>query len=171
MRHRQQRLLLILIAISCVLQIGVLFNTSIPLGVPGEWTWTRIPSGTVNSFNVGFSLLILMLYYVFLRWGAYWIERSSIPLKTVLLTLLCLASTTVIWNLKSVPGNIFGHAGMTWVTYYPRMSGYFTEAISGDETTLEFLSNYEQTAKQGDYLHQGTHPPGLILYSGNQPGW
>ncbi|MBL4886725.1 MAG: hypothetical protein JKY95_19640, partial [Planctomycetaceae bacterium] len=160
----QQRILLLLLIVGCVLQIVMLLGTSIPLGVPGEWAWSRLPQDAVNYFNLVFTVLIILLYYLFLRWGAKKIQRCSSLHKTALLVMLSLASMTVLWNLKAVPGNIFGHSGMTWVTYYPRMSGYFTQAVSGEQTTQEFLANYEQAAAEGDYLHQGTHPPGLILY-------
>ncbi len=164
MLSRQQKYLMMLLIAGSVVQAGLLLASSIPLGVPGEWTWSRVPAGTVPVFNLGCTVVVLLIYYAFVRWGTSCIESCSRLQKGALLFALCLASMTVLWNLKAVPSQIFGHAGMSWVTYYPRMSGYFTQAVSEKESTAQFLANYEQTAREGDYLHQGTHPPGLILY-------
>ncbi len=164
MTPRQQKYLMILLIAGTAIQAFVLLTRTIPLGVPGEWVWLRVPAGTVLAFNLGCTLIVLLLYFVFLRWGISIISRCRLLKKSALLVALCLASMTVMWNLKAIPGHVFGQAGMSWVTYYPRMSGYFTEAVSGEQSTSQFLANYEQTARVGDYLHQGTHPPGLILY-------
>ena len=164
MTPRQQKYLMILLIAGTAIQTFVLLTRTIPLGVPGEWVWLRVPAGTVLAFNLSCTLIVLLLYFVFLRWGISIISRCTLIKKNALLVALCLASMTVMWNLKAIPGHIFGHASMSWVTYYPRMSGYFTEAVSGKQSTSQFLANYEQAATEGDYLHQGTHPPGLILY-------
>ncbi|MBR9803769.1 hypothetical protein GYB59_19695, partial [bacterium] len=66
-----------------------------------------------------------------------------------------------LWTIRGLTVDIFGHSGQTWVTYYPRMSGYFTQVATTNESLSEFLDGYEEEVRQGDYLHQGTHPPGL----------
>ncbi len=161
---RRQKLLMLLFIAGAVVQAFILLARSIPLGIPEEWVWHRIPAGTVLGFNLICAIIVLLLYFLFLRWGMKNIGRCSSLSRNGLLVALSIASVVVMWTLKAIPGHIFGQAGMSWVTYYPRMSGYFTEAVTGEWSTKQFLQNYEQTAREGDYLHQGTHPPGLILY-------
>jgi hypothetical protein len=65
--------------------------------------------------------------------------------------------------MSSVPG-IAGLQRSHFVLYYERSSGYFWQARYDVQSTRELLARYEDFVAQGDYLHQGTHPPGLILF-------
>ncbi|WP_237225823.1 hypothetical protein [Rubinisphaera sp. JC750] len=155
------RLLLWLLPAAAILQIGVLAAGSIPLGVPGEWTWLRVPADSLGDL-AWFPLVLTTLFYA----GWLWLgeERVADAPRRVFcfwLLLLTLLGAVQLWTIRGLTPDIFGHSGQTWVTYYPRMSGYFTQVATTNESLSEFLDGYEEEVRQGDYLHQGTHPPGL----------
>jgi len=85
---------------------------------------------------------------------------------------LLVASLGTLWLLAlihSAPtGFDLSKAG--YVLYYPSSSGYFTQARQHTtaarvthRSPSAWLADYEQTVAQGDVLHLGTHPPGLVL--------
>lgn len=140
-----------------------------PLGVAGEWTWSELPASAV-SLIVG--LLIGLLGAAYLTAVHHLTSRYETAtsrgrmLLAVVLAILGFGFAT--WARAPVDwlDTAAGRSRDPWVLYSPGASGYFTEArlIS---STSDFLANYEATVAQGDYLHQGTHPPGLIvLYRG-----
>ncbi len=51
-----------------------------------------------------------------------------------------------------------------WVLYYPAHEGYFEQARYEMRDVSSYLAGYEKQTAGGDYLHLGTHPPGLILF-------
>ena len=76
-----------------------------------------------------------------------------------------LAVAGFVW-LGVVQSAVPGIAGLTkthFVLYFPRSSGYFYQARYEVQDTREFLAGYEDLLAQRDYLHIGTHPPGLTL--------
>ncbi len=165
--HKQSFLSLLVIAATIaitLLQVIVLTSTHLPLGVSGEWVWPRIPAGNTELLAVMFTILLCTGYLTLLWMGSRWFDQSGRVRIAMGLLLLVIASWILIPTLRSVPAGIYGTAGSSWVTYYPRMSGYYTAAMNNEETSTEFLAGYEDVVRQGDYLHQGTHPPGLILY-------
>ncbi|MEZ5950657.1 MAG: hypothetical protein R3C12_15865 [Planctomycetaceae bacterium] len=159
-----RRVLLIAIPAGALLQIVLLLVPQVPLGIPGEWTWSRTPTGTTNPISLLLTALLLTAYLLFLRFGSLRISAATGWRRLGWCLLLWLFACMPMWSLRGLSDGIYGHAGLTWVTYYPRMSGYFTQASqhNGDLTSL--LRGYENTVREGDYLHQGTHPPGLPIY-------
>ncbi|WP_339742565.1 hypothetical protein [uncultured Rubinisphaera sp.] len=165
--HQQPYLSLIVMASTLtitLLQVIVLTSSYLPLGVSGEWVWPRIPAGNTDLFAGLFTVILSMGYLALLWLGIRWLDQAGRVRIAMGLVGLVFASLILIPTLRSVPAGIYGTAGTSWVTYYPRMSGYYTEAMHIEETYSEFLADYEDLVRQGDYLHQGTHPPGLILY-------
>ena len=145
-------------------QVGLL-NSPVPLGVPGEWVWTRMAAGFWSPLMLLVCLLLLAAYIGYLRWGAGLISRVSARQRVALLLGMWGLGSLLFWQIRGIPEEVYGHPGLTWVTYYPRMTGYFTQARESTDVPLtEFLAGYEATVAAGDYLHQGTHPPGLPLY-------
>jgi hypothetical protein len=51
-----------------------------------------------------------------------------------------------------------------WVLYYPAHEGYFDQARYVMRDVPSYLATYEKRMSQGDFLHLGTHPPGLMLF-------
>lgn len=66
--------------------------------------------------------------------------------------------------LAAVPG-IGGLSRLPFVLYYPRTSGYFWQARYEVDDLGRFLAEYRESISDSDdpenYLHIGTHPPGL----------
>ncbi|MCG6154709.1 hypothetical protein [Rubinisphaera margarita] len=150
-----------------LLQVVVLSLTSLPLGVPGEWTWPRIDEASPQIIELIVASVLLAALGGLTFWGLRFFREERKDDRVIRAG--CLAGMVVlaflmIGAVRSIPIGIHGTAGTTWVTYYPRMSGYYTEAMKEDRSTGEFLAGYEQVVREGDFLHQGTHPPGLILY-------
>ena len=50
-----------------------------------------------------------------------------------------------------------------WILYDKYASGYFFEATFNVTSTQQMLADYESRMAEGDVLHEGTHPPGLLL--------
>jgi hypothetical protein len=159
------RWLLSLIA-GAALTAAFLLATDVPLGVPGEWTWKRPDfTGLHRDALLGALAALIMLagYFVLLHFGRKAVERSS-PFQTAgWLAALTFCGVAVGFALESVtPGN-YPAAKHAWVLYDPGSSGYFFEAAHSKQSTGEFLRGYEAKMAEGDVLHIGTHPPGLIL--------
>ena len=54
-----RRVLLIAIPAGALLQIVLLLVPQVPLGIPGEWTWSRTPTGTTNPISLLLTALLL----------------------------------------------------------------------------------------------------------------
>ena len=140
----------------------LIWCSAIPLGVPGEWTWTRSPIAD----DFWFSLLPACIWAAILGtvvWiGSRRIETSRTLERITWLATLFTASYGMLDALREAAPPEFRAAKIAWVLYYRGSSGYFTEARQiGD--TRQFLAHYTDELKKGDVLHQGTHPPGLIV--------
>lgn len=136
-----------------------------PLGVPTEWVWKPI-SGSAVTLVV--AILIALVgavvvlgvdklasrYAASSRWKRFlW----AMGLAVVAFAWLATVREPIDW-LKTAAGR----SRDPWVLYMPGASGYYTAATEVESRT-EFLSGYDEFVAEGDFLHQGTHPPGLIL--------
>lgn len=149
--------------LAVLLQVGLLSST-LPLGIPNEWVWSRVPAGSTIGFGVLVNLLCLGCYLAFVWGGSRFVPLASRRERLGWLAGLLILGCLSMWTMRGQSVGVYGHAGLPWVTYYPRMSGYFTQAAQHEGTLQELLAGYEQTVREGDYLHQGTHPPGLPIY-------
>jgi methylthioxylose transferase len=91
--------------------------------------------------------------------------RPPSPRTAAWLAGLCLGG--FLWMLAllaAVPG-IGGLSRLPFVLYYPRTSGYFWQARYEVDDLGRFLAEYRESISDSDdpdnYLHIGTHPPGL----------
>lgn len=134
-----------------------------PLGVPREWEWSRIePTGDSIATLAG-PVIFAAMMLAFVWAGAQRLERAR---RLELWAWLCgLASLAFgwMWVAQEAAPQGFGLAKAAWVLYYPGSSGYFTQARYHVRGAHELLQRYEQQMAQGDVLHIGTHPPGLIV--------
>lgn len=142
----------------------LLWGSDRPLGVPGEWTWPRIPFDAETIAGWLTALLAGALYFAFVLFGGRRIEHSGRGLAGLWVCALILVGAGWLFSLiSSVPG-IAGLPRTHFVLFYERSSGYFWQARYEVDSTAEFLAGYEERMAEGDYLHIGTHPPGLTLF-------
>ena len=156
-------LLLVLIGVTSICSVVLLWVTEVPLGVPGEWTWARISPSADALPEILFLVGTAILYLGFVGWASRLITHCR-PRRTALVlgSLVVLGFTWLAAVQAAVPG-IAGLSKSPFVLYYPRSSGYFWQARYEVATTTEFLTGYEELMAERDYLHIGTHPPGLTL--------
>lgn len=150
-----------------ILEIGLLAGTRIPLGIPGEWTWQRLPGG---DYSVGLWLLSAIwvlpagaFYLAVCHFGYADISKRSLPGRSAWLVLLAVASLVWLWCLIDANRDSLHRLGRgPIVHYYDAFSGYFHDARRPDDFAGA-LANYERKMSQGNVLHIGTHPPGLMI--------
>ena len=149
-----------------VLTAAITLPSELPLGVPAEWTWTRlsfpadiaelldrlVPALTVGAILAGGS-----------EWIARRIHRFGSGRRLVCLILLCIGMAGWLTSVLRTTGTPHRELRPLWVLYDRSMTGYFLNAVEDRRTTSEILRSYEATMLEGDVLHQGTHPPGLLL--------
>lgn len=156
----------LIIFAAAAISIGLFSLTEIPLGIPGEWTWNRIRYSGGAWLTLPSVLLALATFAVFalVAWaGARRVTESS--RAELFGWLLALMATGFAWlhAVQNTPPAGLDAAKFPFVLYYPSSSGYFFKASYEIENTADFLRDYEETVRNGDTLHEGTHPPGLFV--------
>ena len=157
------RLVLIAAIAGLATTIGLLWLADVPLGVPGEWTWPRIAYSAEHVWGWMAAGVSAVIYVCFVAAAATRIEQCGRFARSV--WLVSLAAAGMIW-LAAVQSAVPGIAGLPkthFVTYYQGSSGYFWQARYDVDETREFLAGYEDLLAERDFLHIGTHPPGLTL--------
>jgi methylthioxylose transferase len=146
----------------------VLWIPGIPLGVPGEWVWSRIPFVPGESMLLALGIVSALgvggLYLGLVAFGATRVEQAGRWESAGWLAALVAAGFAWLWALQespAAPQYALGKSG--WVLYFHAHEGYFEQARYVMRDVPSYLAGYEQEMSQGDYLHLGTHPPGLIL--------
>lgn len=155
----------IVVVIAAAAQIVLLWGTAIPLGIPGEWTWPRIPIDSETLIGLAAGTAWGAGYLGFVWLGARRIERARSAERSLWLIGFILAAAFWLGGvLTSLPG-VTGLMRIPFVLYYPRTSGYFWQAAYEVESLPEFLAGYQEaisdSSEPDNYLHIGTHPPGL----------
>lgn len=153
----------LLLFIPAAAAIGLIWWTEVPLGVPGEWTWARAAPSPPVVVTFAQVLLAGIGYLWFVWFGANRIERSRPISRAAWLVGLVLAGIGWLWTAQEAAPEGLQLSKAAWVLYFPGPSGYFTEARKDARPVDEFLGDYEQRMSEGEVLHIGTHPPGLIV--------
>jgi methylthioxylose transferase len=159
--------------------IVFLWGTAVPLGVPGEWVWERIPLADLGGSLIAGALVALVgaVYVAFVARGAsrfgtrinattmadHPVRETSVLARSAWLSGLVVTGFVWLFAVQSLPPMPYGLSKSSHVLFSPGSSGYFFEARHGGWTTAEFLASYEGRMREGDVLHVGTHPPGLFL--------
>jgi hypothetical protein len=148
---------------------GVLRDREIPLGVPGEWTWSRLGEQIEPvAVDVGLAAVGLGLFAGFAAIGrrdlgrlgpqpARWREGGWVAGLVAAGVLAQLAAMTA-----SPPGYGIAKAVTLAMT---GSSGYYHVAREEMADPMAFLRDYPEWIKGQDVYHVGTHPPGLFVLS------
>lgn len=162
--RRIPRFWLVLIG-ATALSIGVVWSRAIPLGVPGEWEWSRaIPnSGIELAFTLAGGAIAAAAYLGLVSLGAQHIVRAGRSVRAAWLLGLWAAGFAWLWVAQESAPEGYQLSRASWVLYFRGTSGYFSEARYTAASTQELLAGYTERMSKGDVLHIGTHPPGLIL--------
>ena len=156
------------IAALSALSVAILWLTDVPLGISGEWVWTRInyQDQAAEALLGLVQLAIVGVIYLAVAWfGLRRIAHCGRPELTVWLCGLALAGFGWLVGVQEGAAIEYRLSKAPFVLYYPASSGYFHTARHDVDNVPNLLNSYEERMEQGDVLHEGTHPPGLfVLY-------
>jgi hypothetical protein len=151
-----------ILAPSMAVIAGVVWG-SFALGVPGEWTWGRV-TPTLPLWLALVSLLIAAALYLGFVWiGAQRVERSRLWEMPAWIFGLTVCGFAWLWIAQEAAPENYQLSKAVWVLYFRGSSGYFSEANDAAGDLTAYLAGYERKMAEGDVLHIGTHPPGLIV--------
>jgi hypothetical protein len=143
-----------------------LHGRAFPLGVPGEWTWERLPAGVGQSwFEWAIGLACVGLYggLVALGEGAFG-ERSRRWSRGLWLAALGASAIVLQLALQWCAPAGYGPSKWAFALHAPGSNGYFAVARTDQLDDLpRFLRAYPEWVATQDALHVGTHPPGLFV--------
>ena len=172
-----RRVTAIALGLASAVAVGVLWGTDWPLGVPGQWTWERIPYGESNRFGSllgAFQALLSVVAVVLAGWAGErlmprprhgQLPRAGVP-AVCLIGLIFTGFLSQQLLQQSLPPG-YGIERSPWVLYYPGSSGYYFEArrVTSMENFRErYLGVLTDPSPHRRTLHLGTHPPGLFLF-------
>ncbi|MBW3538806.1 MAG: glycosyltransferase family 39 protein [Planctomycetes bacterium] len=166
MSARRLLTLAALLAAACML---VLWAGGVPLGVPGEWTWLRIRYGGEGRAaelvsGIAAAALSLALYVGFCWLGARRMSDQHSRAETAGWVLaLTAAGFAVVSSVRQAAPASYGWDAAPIILYSRGASGYFAIAREDVPDVATLLRGYEARMREGDLLHVGTHPPGLIV--------
>lgn len=159
---RRNAILLIAVLATVVL----LLLTGVPLGVPGEWVWKRqqVPEDLAAVLDrLSMPLLTGTLLVFFCRLVDNRITEASRLLRVTYLFVLVLGAVCWLSGVRQAAASPHREIRPLWVLYDKYASGYFFNAAFSTTSTRELLATYEERVAEGNVLHEGTHPPGLLL--------
>lgn len=154
-----------------IVTVAVLWLTEIPLGVPGEWVWSRIPYDSAAAWDlIPSGMLCGFVAFCYLGFVLRGFDRIASASRFSLagwLSGLTVLGFFWLFAVQLSPPAPYGLSKSAWVLYYPMASGYFHEARFREEPVSDYLADYEADIQTDDpsrrVLHHGTHPPGLFL--------
>ena len=134
-----------------------------PLGVRGEWEWSRVEPAFPLWLAILPPLVAAGIYLAFVRRGARRIEQSRQSALWIWLAGLSIAGFAWLWVVQESAPQGYQLSKAAWVLYFRGSSGYFSEAHDNATDLTAYLAGYEKKMAEGDVLHIGTHPPGLVV--------
>ncbi|HEU5115686.1 MAG TPA: hypothetical protein VFT74_03340 [Isosphaeraceae bacterium] len=161
-----------MLSLGLMIGFAVAVSTHVlPLGVPGEWEWSRLHDPVWTSPAQGLLLgllgsVVLALYAGFVFWGFRDLSRAETSKggRALWVSALAVASVLTQIGLQSAAPEGFGLTKWTFSLHSSGSNGYYTLARSDAMSDpARFVRQYPGWIKKQDSLHVGTHPPGLFL--------
>jgi hypothetical protein len=143
--------------------IGGLIELPITLGVQGEWEWDRVTLVEPLAVALLLPTIVGALYLGFVWLGSSRIDRGGRIGLSLWLAGLAVGGFAWLWVVQEAAPDNYQLSKAVWVLYFRGSSGYFSEAREEADDLSTYLARYEQKMREGDVLHLGTHPPGLIV--------
>ena len=137
-----------------------------PLGVAGEWVWPRqeLPSNLLDALDrLIWPLVCGSAVVAFCAWGERRIDNVGRIQRGLLV--LGLTGLSFLWlnSVRQAAPSPHRELRPIWILYDKYASGYFYNATFNVTSTQQMLADYESRMAKGEVLHEGTHPPGLLL--------
>ena len=156
----------LLILFTTVIGAGLVLAPWPPLGVSGEWVWPRheLPTDVAEALDrLIWPLICGSVIVTFCAAGLRQIDRGGSMQRRLLL--LGLTGLSFLWlnAVRQAAPSPHRELRPIWILYDKYASGYFFEATFNVTSTRQMLADYESRMAKGDVLHEGTHPPGLLL--------
>jgi hypothetical protein len=151
-------------ALLVTLLLVVSRTKAIPLGVRGEWEWSRISElPTPHGFLM--AVLAVAFYCGFAGLGLRALEAKTVTrLREAcwLSGLLAAAIVVQVLILSAAPDE-YDLTKWAYVNCFTASTGYYKIAKEqAVDDPWRFLAEYPDWIQKQDSLHIGTHPPGLI---------
>lgn len=162
-RPRMAGLWLLLSAIGVAATWWLLWGTSLPLGIPDQWTWVRLSLEPDVPWNLLLAIPFAVGYGVLVWQGRRRLDRAGTSETALFLVALGLAGFAWLWVIQESGPTAQRLSKGPFVLFYPQSSGYFYKVRYEGADATTFLARYEDLMAEGDVLHVGTHPPGLFL--------
>lgn len=147
--------------------IWLLWDSDLPLGVPNEWVWDRIPfdANERQETSLGWAIagLSTVIYLLFCLFADRRVLEANRWELTGWLAGLVIVGT--VWHgiAQDCPPDPHRLSKTGWVLWYHGFQGYYEEAKGRASQEPDYLARYADRMREGDVLHFGTHPPGFIL--------
>lgn len=159
---RRAAILVVLPAVLVLLLAGALPRPWFPLGVRGEWEWSR-HGAAVDAGSLAIGILAALGYVALGVAGFVDLRRGRSRVRTLgwLAALVAGGIGVQVGIQTSAPAGM----GLTkWTTLgMSGSSGYYLIARELPPSPRAFLAAYPEWITRQDALHIGTHPPGLIV--------
>ena len=160
--HTASWRLLAIAAVATLAALALLWGTTWPLGIPGEWTWDRIPADPLLPLSAIQATIAAAIYLAVGSFGDRRFAAAGARERCGWIAAASLAAMAWSWSVIDLTPTPWNSGRATWVLYYPGPSGYYTEARSTSDR-WKYLADYDDKVAEGDVLHIGTHPPGLVV--------
>ncbi len=155
-----------IIILATLISSAVLLIPWLPLGVPGEWVWPRhaLPLSVFETLDrLAWPMLCGTAIVGYCAGSMRRIEKVGTVRRG--LFLLGLTAVSFFWlnAVRQAAPSPHSELRPIWILYDKYASGYFYNATFKVTSTKQMLIDYEARMAEGDVLHEGTHPPGLLL--------
>ena len=137
--------------------------TSIPLGIPSEWTWCRVDK--LDYFPL-FELIAIGFFFAVSVFLVYNIDRKPVELSRKLLYILIIIVFASFYDYYIILSGRSGISEQIFSVIDPYTSGYLMLAGKINEP-CDFFQKYDQFLEKDacSSNHLDVHPPGNVAFS------